>query len=60
MNRSKQSRRGEIDYGEEYLHGFVKSMFGKMTLTRIHHNHIEKTYESTERALIQTRRGENP
>ena len=26
-----QTRRGEIDYGEQSLHGFVKSMFWRMT-----------------------------
>ena len=37
-----QTRRGETDYGEHDRHGFVKSMFWKMTLTRIRHNHIKK------------------
>ena len=48
-----QTRRGEIEYGEQYLHGFTKTTFHKVTsITR------PKPYQSTKRALIRTRRVE--
>ena len=54
-----QTRRGEIDYGEDDRHGLVKSMFGKMTSNTNPPKLYSKTYKPTKRALIQTRRGES-
>ena len=47
-----RTRRGEIEYGEQYLHGFTKTTSTRTSITR------PKPYESNKRALIRTRRGE--